>query len=128
MNTRLKLFLILLVIGIGNITLSCADDDSDPPLITFPDSGMLYEVKTGELLPFEFTVVAEGGYSSHSLEGVAGTIISDQTEIPNGSKDFKVKGGFFAGDVPGPGAIKLTVRDNEGRQSSSTIGVDILRD
>lgn len=128
MNTHLKLLLLLLVFGIGNITLSCADDDSDPPLITFPDSGMLYEVKTGELLPFEFTVVAEGGYSSHSLEGVAGTIISDQTEIPNGSKDFKVKGGFFAGDVPGPGAIKLTVRDNEGGQSSSTIGVDILRD
>ncbi len=128
MNPHLKLFLLLLVFGIGSITLSCADDDSDPPVITYPDNGMMYEVKTGELLPFEFTVATDGGYSSHSLEGVAGTIISDQTEIPNGAKDFRIKGGFFAGDVPGPGAIKLTVRDNEGGQSSSTIGVDILRD
>ena len=126
MNTYLKLFVFLMTFGITAI--SCSDDDKDPPIITYPDNGMLWEVKTGELLPFEFTVVAEGGYSSHSLEGVAGTVISDQSEIPDGTKNFTIKGGFFAGDVPGPGAIKLTVRDNEGAESSSTIGVDILRD
>ena len=128
MKTYLKLLTFLLTFSIGGSTISCADDDTDPPVITYPDNGMMWEVQTGELLPFEFTVIAEGGYASHSLEGVAGIVISDQMEIPDGTKNFSVKGGFFAGDVPGPGAIKLTVRDNEGAQSSSTISVDILRD
>mgnify|MGYP001820282719 FL=1 len=128
-SLNLTHFALFLILSVGGIMSSCSDDEkSEPPVITYPDNGMLWEVKTGELLPFEFTVVAEGGYASHSLEGVAGTIIADQTEIPDGTKNFRIKGGFFAGDVPGPGAIKLTVRDNEGAQSSSTIGVDILRD
>ena len=124
---HLNLFAFLFILGVGVVSISCSDDNADPPVITYPDNGMMWEVNTGELLPYEFTVVAEGGYSSHSLEGVAGTVISDQTEIPNGTKNFRIKGGFFAGEVPGPGAIKLTVRDNEGGQSSSTINVDILR-
>ncbi len=128
-SLNLTHFALFLILCAGWAISSCSDDEkSEPPVITFPDNGMLWEVKTGELLPFEFTVVAEGGYASHSLEGVAGTIIADQTQIPDGSKNFQIKGGFFAGGVPGPGAIKLTVRDNEGGQSSSTIGVDILRD
>ena len=126
MKNYLKIFVLLLTLGTG--VVACSDDSKDPPVITFPDNGQPWEVKTQELLPFEFTVFAEGGYSSHSLEGVAGTIIADQTEIPDGSQNFSIKGGFFAGDVPGPGAIRVTVRDNEGGQSSATINVDILRD
>ena len=123
-----NVFALFIILGVGGVSISCSDDDPDPPVITYPDNGMLWEVKTGELLPFEFTVVAAGGYASHSLQGVAGSVISDQTEIPNGTKNFRIKGGFFAGDVPGPGAIKLTVRDNKGGQTSSTISVDILTD
>lgn len=127
MKKLLKLFVFVLVVGSVGLSSSCSDDDDkNPPVITYPDNGNLWEVNVGENLDFVFTVEAEGGYSNHTLEGIAGSITSDNSTPGDGAVNFTISGTYTAGDVSGPGAIKLTVSDNEGAQTTSTIGVDIL--
>ena len=99
-----------------------------PTGITYPTNGNQLEVSVGNNVDFSFLVKAEGGYASHTLEstGNHGVITADNSTPGDGTKEFTISGNYAAGDVAGPDGIKLTVRDNEGAESSAIINVDII--
>ena len=74
-----------------------------------------------------FSVEAEGGYKSHEIKVAGGIAIEPPLNIPNGQVIFTVEGTFVAGDVPGPGAITITVTDNKGRSTTETMALDIRK-
>ena len=128
MKSTFRVLVFVLAIGAAAFSSSCSDDDKNPPVITFPSNGDQYEVKVGESINFSFIVEAEGVYASHTLEATAsmGVIVEDNSTIGDGAKDFTISGSYTAGDVSGPDGLKLTVKDNEGAESSAIINVDIL--
>ena len=128
MKNLFRVLVLVLAVGTASLTSSCSDDDKNPPVITYPTNGNAYEVTVGETINFTFSVVAEGGYASHTLASTANQgIIAETTGlIDNGTENFTITGAYTAGDVAGPDGIKLTVKDNEGAESSSIINVDIL--
>lgn len=128
MKNTFRILVFVLTIGAAAFSTSCSDDDKNPPVITFPSNGSQYEVIVGESFNFSFNVEAEGGYASHTLTATAGmgVIVADNSTIGDGTKDFTISGSYTAGDVSGPDGIKLTVKDNEGAESSAIINVDIL--
>lgn len=128
MKSTLKILVFVLTIGAAAFSTSCSDDDKYPPEIYFPTNGSQYEVKVGESINFSFIVVTDGGYASHTLISTSnqGVIVADNSTPGDGVKDFTISGSYTAGGVPGPDGIKLTVKDNEGAESSAIINVDIL--
>ncbi len=114
------------MIGFVGITSSCSSDDPKAPVITFPDTGTAPEVKVGTGLDFTFTVVAEGGYDSHSFKEAGGTILENPSVIESGTKEFTISGTYTAGDVTGPDGITLTVHDERGLTTTATIAVIIV--
>lgn len=128
MKSTFKILVFVLAIGTAVFTSSCSDDDKNAPEITFPSNGNQYEVNVGESINFSFIVLAEGGYSSHTLEATLnqGIIVADNSTPGDGATEFTISGSYTAGDIAGPDGIKLTVKDNEGAESSAIINVDIL--
>ena len=128
MKSTFRILVFVLAIGAAAFSSSCSDDDKDPPIISYPNNGNQYEVTVGESFNFTFVVVAEGGYASHTLESTAnqGVIVADNSTPGDGTRDLTLSGSYTAGNVAGPDGIKLTVRDNEGAESSAIINVDIL--
>lgn len=128
MKSTFRILVFVLALGMTAVTASCSDDDKDPPQITFPTNGNQYEVNVGESFNFSFIVEAEGGYASHLLESTAnqGVIVENSSTPGSGTKEFTISGSYTAGDIAGPDGIRLTVRDNEGAESSAIINVDIL--
>ncbi len=114
------------MIGFVGVISSCSDDDPKAPIITFPDTGVTPEVTVGGTYDFNFTVKAEGGYSSHSYIAAGGVIVENPTVIPSGTKDFTLTGSYKAGDVAGPGAITLTVTDERGLSTTEAIAVVVV--
>ena len=121
----IKLFTLLLTIVLTGIVYSCAEEDVSAPVITYPDEGTTIELAPGDTYEFTFTVDAEGGYSSHILTTNGGTA-SDPSSTPHqDAVNFTISGKFTAGNVAGPGAITLSVTDQNGKSTTKSINVTI---
>ena len=58
MKSTFKILVFVLAIGTAVFSLSCSDDDKDPPVITYPSNGNQYEVTVGGNFNFSFLIVA----------------------------------------------------------------------
>lgn len=124
MKKPINLIYLILIIGVVGFVSSCnEEDDPDAPVITYADTGVTPELKFGEQYSYEFGVVAEGGYHSHTLTAIHGTITEPSITPGTGEKNFSFTGSFTAGDVVGPDGINLIVTDSNGKSSQSTIFV-----
>ncbi len=126
MKNRFKLFYLVLMIGFVGITSSCSSDNPVAPIITYPSTGVTPEVKVNEDFDFIFTVVAEGGYDSHLITVASGTVVESSSTPGFGEHEFTISGTFTAGDVAGPGAITLTVKDQKGLSTTETMAVVVV--
>jgi len=116
------------MIGFVGVISSCSNDnDVNPPVITFPSTGIPPEIVVGEGFDFTFTVIANGGYDNHALTAKGGTIVENSSIPGAGETEFTISGTFTAGDVTGPGGITLTVHDEHGFTSHETLEVEIVK-
>lgn len=124
MKKTIKLIYLLLIIGVAVSTSSCnEEDDPDAPVIIYADTGITPQLEFGEQYNFSFGVIAEGGYLSHTLVAINGTIVEPSSTPGAGAKDFTITGSFTASEQVGPDVISITVGDAYGKSTQSIIFV-----
>lgn len=125
MKKPIKLIYLFLIIGMVGFISSCnEEDDPDAPVITYADTGVTPHLTFGEQYNFSFGVVAEGGYRSHTLTSIHGTITEPSSTPGAGAQSFTITGSFTASDDQvGMDVVNLTVGDANGKSSQSTIYV-----
>lgn len=125
MKNSLNLIYLILIIAVVGFS-SCNEDDP-PVVITFPDTGVIPELAFGETMNFVFTVEAEGGYKSHTLDGSLGITSANPISPEEGATNFTISGAFTANDTEaGLGGIYLLVTDLKGTSAQATMPVTIV--
>lgn len=125
-----KVFLILTVILISASSLvltSCSDDDTTPdrPTIVVPAGIQTVQVSTNKDLTF--TIDIPGGFASYAIQESGGTFaVPSPMTIEEGDKSGSISGIFAAGDMPGAGAVTLTVTDMNGKSDTGSFILDIV--
>ncbi len=124
MKKPINLIYLILIIGVVGFVSSCnEEDDPGAPVISYTDTGVTPHIKFGEQYSYSFGVVAEGGYKSHTLTSIHGTITAPSITPSAGEKNFSFTGSFTASDLVGMDGVNLIVTDSNGKSTQSTIFV-----
>lgn len=128
MKNTIRLFSLLVLIGLVGFASSCSKDDPvvQSPVITYPSQGIPVQIQPNGTYDYTFTVVADGGFRSKTIDSAGGTVVEDSSTPGDGDTNFTIKGAYTAGATEGPGAVTLTVEDNHGNSTTASIGFAII--
>ncbi len=121
---QIRGFLLFAVIGGILIITSCNDDEPDlaAPSVTAPSGDLSVGVNSD--LSLTFSVTAQAGYSSASVNATKGTA-SIESEPAAGANSGDVVVTFVAGTDAGAGSVTLTITDNEKDADDATVAITI---
>ena len=127
MKNLSKIVFVSLVAVVMSLT-ACSKDEVSPqgPQIVVPEGTQ--EVTIGEVKELSFMIKVPGGFESYSIQTAGGTfIVPEQAAmIQEGETSGEIIGMFEAGSTAGPGAVTLTVIDQNGKSSTASHALEII--
>jgi len=115
-------FSLLLAAAITLIVSACGDDDPQiaAPVVNGPNE---VSVTENETTVITFNITVPGGYASSSVEGTGGTATT--TSEPSAADVSGTIEVSFAAQGEGAGSVRLTVTDQGGNSTTSTVVIEI---